>query len=328
MGWYAFLLNHVIRPYLPLLFPDVTITGFLFEAGEEKEDLLYKKQQDPRRYFTDTGLVYRDNIEELAYQVLVKAEGRVEYRLQRIYDEIVVDEAQDISRYGLEVIKKLLQQGHVPCLLVGDSRQSLLDSSLKSPKNKKADRLNLLDWYRQLDLSVLDICEKAETYRFNQTIADFSDSIFPDEYGFTRTTSRMNERTGHDGVFLISEDDLDAYYKEFKPIVLRRSKDSWKECDSFDPINFGVSKGRTYERVAVLATEPIRDFICKGRPLKGKAACAFYVAVTRAKYSVAVVVKAVRSNCLAPAITNVEVWSAHYCPSLFDGNEHLLKVGM
>lgn len=309
-GWYAFLTNHIVRPYLPLLFPEQRVTGFMFDPGDARKSLRYKKKTDPRRYFSETGMIYKDNLEELATELIDKAGGLVENRLRLIYDEILIDEAQDISRSGLDVIARLLRQDPVRCLLVGDSRQSLLDSSLSSRKNRKADRQNLMEWYREFEKSGrLRIDEKAETYRFNQTIAEFSDTIFQNSLGFSSTVSRMNDETSHDGVFLLAKEDLGHYIAEFNPTVLRHSSSSWRDQTARNPITFGNSKGRTYQRVIILATGAIQDFCLKGKELKDKSACAFYVAVTRAQYSVAIVIDQSRRNLIASAPLGLPVWT-------------------
>jgi len=54
-------------------------------------------------------------------------------------------------------------------------------------------------------------------------------------------------------------------------------------------INFGASKGRTYERVLIFPTKPMLDYLARSDISKLKDRSKFYVAVTRAKYSVAFV---------------------------------------
>ena len=313
-GWYAFLINHIVRPYLPLLFPGQIVSGFIFNLDDDvRERLRYKKKTDPRRYFSDSGMIYKDNLEELATGVIDKAGGLVENRLRLIYDEILIDEAQDVSRSGLDVIARLLRQNSVRCLLVGDSRQSLLDSNSSSQRNRRADRQNLMAWYREFENSgCLKIDEKEETYRFNQVIADFSDTIFPKRIGFASTVSRMNDESSHDGVFLLAKEDLDRYVEEFTPTVLRYSCSSWRDQKDRNPITFGDSKGRTYQRVIVLATRPIQDFCLKGKELEGRSACAFYVAVTRAQYSVAIAINKRRKKLIASAPPDLPVWTPQY----------------
>ena len=308
-GWYAFLLNQIVRPYLELLFPGRRIAGFLFDCSAARDMIRYKKKSDPARYFSSTGMVYKDSLEDLAVQVMQCANGLVERRLSLIYDEIIIDEVQDISRSGLDVIAKLIQQDSFGCFFVGDGRQSLLDSNLSSNKNKQADRQNLLAWYRNLSMTnQLNIEERTETFRFNQAIADFSDTIFPESFGFSPTQSRMLDRSGHDGVFLVAAEDLDEYIERYNPVILRGSKSSWKNRAELDPINFGVSKGRTYERVAILATGAIKQFCLSGEALKDKSACSFYVGVTRAMYSVAIVVNRTRNKLLGAVNGGLDVW--------------------
>ena len=167
-----------------------------------------------------------------------------------------------------------------------------------------------MEWYREFENSgLLRIDEKVETYRFNQAIADFSDTIFPKRFGFSSTVSRMNDESSHDGVFLVAKEDLCNYIAEFKPIVLRHSSSSWRDQTGQNPITFGNSKGRTYQRVIILATGAIQDFCLKGKELRDKSACAFYVAVTRAQYSVAIVINQSRKNLIASAPPVLSVWT-------------------
>lgn len=308
-GWYAFLLHHVIYPYLPLVFPKQRVNGFIFDAGDAVDKIRFKKKTDPQRYFTADALVYKDHLEELAALIMIKANGLVQNRLSQIYDEILIDEAQDISRSGLDVIDQLLKQDDVRCIIVGDSRQSLLDSSLSSTRNKGADRQKLIHWYRQFEKQgSLQIEEITETYRCNQAIAEFSDTIFSKNLDFASTVSLMHEKSSHSGVFLVAKQDLESYYTAFEPTVLRYSKTSWKDQDALHHINFGVAKGHTYEHVMILATKSIQDFCLKNKQLAGKTACSFYVAVTRAKYSVAIVVNCSRKKLLSASPTALTIW--------------------
>jgi hypothetical protein len=61
-------------------------------------------------------------------------------------------------------------------------------------------------------------------------------------------------------------------------------------------INIGVSKGSTYERVLIFPTKPMQKYLETGDATKLKAPERLYVAVTRARYSVAFVVPLAESN--------------------------------
>ncbi|MNF10555.1 hypothetical protein D3C80_2115320 [compost metagenome] len=54
----------------------------------------------------------------------------------------------------------------------------------------------------------------------------------------------------------------------------------------------------TYERVLIVPTEPIARFIASGAYLEANSASSFYVAVTRAEQSVAIVLDKAGSSSL------------------------------
>ncbi len=56
-------------------------------------------------------------------------------------------------------------------------------------------------------------------------------------------------------------------------------------------MNIGVAKGMDVERVLIWPTERMERFLDRGDELSGKACCDLYVAVTRARASVAFAVK-------------------------------------
>jgi len=137
-------------------------------------------------------------------------------------------------------------------------------------------------------MGLLEIQERVTTWRCHPIIASFSDSIFDPMWRFPETYSVNEVITGHDGVFLVSAENVDEYVQIFQPQCLRHSASSGKAF-RLDYLNFKVAKGMTYERVLIVPTEPIAKFITSGIPLEATPACSFYVAVTRAKQSVAIV---------------------------------------
>ena len=58
----------------------------------------------------------------------------------------------------------------------------------------------------------------------------------------------------------------------------------------FNAINIGVSKGRTFNRVLIFPTRPMLDYLKTEDISKAGDKSKLYVAITRAKYSVAFVV--------------------------------------
>lgn len=310
MGWYAFMIRHYVRPYLPILFSNLRPTGFIFDRAMHPKN--HFKVGGNRRYFSSNGSIYKETLPELAVKVAEAMQGAVEKRLGRIYDEIIIDEVQDISRKSLDIIERILNKSKPHLVLVGDIRQSLLDSDQTSSKNRNADRLELINWYRiHESTGRLETKELSETWRSNQGIADFSDRIFPTELGFAPTISQNKMVTGHDGVFLVHEQYLATYLEKYQPVPLRGSKASGKHLTDLEFKNIGTAKGLTYDRVIIFPTNPMLKLIANGKPLADKSACLFYVGITRARASVAIIVndetltRRLRENPFIP----IRVWA-------------------
>jgi ATP-dependent exoDNAse (exonuclease V) alpha subunit len=66
--------------------------------------------------------------------------------------------------------------------------------------------------------------------------------------------------------------------------------------------NFKGVKGATFERVLLAPTTNIESFIKKGTHLEATAAAAFYVAVTRARQSLVIVVD-------KPGASKLPIWT-------------------
>ena len=174
--------------------------------------------------------------------------------------------------------------------MVGDIRQSVLSTNPRSSKNRNYKYADAIHWFREREESgVLKIEESNTTWRFNKKIAEFSDTIFDPSWLFPETLSKNDLKTGHDGVYIVREKYAKKYVERFNPKCLRHSVSSGKQFD-FDFLNFKASKGLEFERVLVFPTEPIKKFIKSGIYLAPIPAASFYVAVTRARQSVAIIV--------------------------------------
>lgn len=281
-GWFSFLLGHWVRPYLPTLFSGHRLKGLNFDGDPGQ----YAKGE--QRFLDDEDRAYRRHLAQLAVLTNQASESAVLDRLCRVYDVIYVDEVQDFNGYDLEVLKLLLKS-RVRMHLVGDVRQALMVTNERDPKNKQYKGIGIKEWFElQEARGLLTIQHEATTWRSNQAIADFADSIFDAGWGFEKTTSVNTEVTGHDGLFAIRTEDVDAYMKAFRPMCLRYSANSARHLD-LPFTTFRMSKGRAVDRVLIAPTKAMADFLLSGTKLEPMAACSLYVGVTRARFSVAFV---------------------------------------
>jgi hypothetical protein len=286
MGWYAFLLRHCIRPYLPLLFSDVRLAGLNFD-GEPAAGMFATGRE---RYLDTLGRAYKLHLSKLATEVQARCNSASIDRLQRIYDEIYVDEVQDLTGCDLDILEALLKSTS-KIAMVGDVRQSVYDTNPRDQRHKQYRGLNMVTWFtKQASAGRLTITYSCDTWRSNQTIASFSDTVLDSAYGFSPTRSLQLGSTDHDGVFVIGSEDVAAYVETYSPLCLRQARSVAAAVDL--PFrNFGEVKGVTYDRVLIYPTGPITRFLRQGTALAAKSACGLYVAITRARHSVVFVVE-------------------------------------
>lgn len=282
MGWFSFLLSHFAKPFIPFKFLGQRVHGFNFDG------IPSRFASGKSRFFDSNGAAYACELGRLAHELVADSKGALLRRLESIYDEILIDEVQDLSSHDWEIFDVLLRSS-IDIRMVGDIRQSVLATNPRSKKNTKYSYANAITWFREREVEgLLEIKDSVITWRCQPRIAAFSDTIFNSSWGFPATQSKNETVTEHDGVYLVATEHVNAYVDKYKPQCLRHSVSSGKKF-ALDFLNFKVSKGRTYERVLIIPTEPIAKFIQTGTNLEPTPASSFYVAVTRAKQSVAIV---------------------------------------
>lgn len=288
-GWFTFLLNDCVRPYQNFVYNKRRIENIFFVEGKSAP---YTKKENTEVYFLSEGnKIYTDKISEFACVCNGRSTGAVMERLTNIYDHIYVDEVQDLAGYDLELLQ-LLFLSPIPVTVVGDTRQATYATNY-SPKNSKFKGKNIIDLFKDWEGNGLcKIEERRDCYRCNQIICDLADSLYP---SMSKTISKNSEVTGHDGLFTVRICDITEYIEKYEPQVLRWSRTA--ETEGLKALNFGLSKGQTFPRVLVFPTNGIKHFLKKNMvDDKIGNIPKLYVAITRAKYSVAFVFDGIPAN--------------------------------
>ena len=280
-SWYSFLLADGVRPYQNYVYDETRIPSIHFQEGRSAP---YARKSDIGKYFlTKSKRIYTDKIAEFACLCNSKSEGLVINRLESIYDYVYIDEVQDLAGYDFDFLELLLES-NICVTVVGDNRQATYFTNC-SPKNCQFKGKNIINLFEHWETSgTCKIFEKCECYRCNQKICDFSDKLYPD---MPKTKSLNATQTGHDGIFIVCEDELNNYIDRYSPQILR---DTAKTCTwGLPALNFGLAKGQNFDRVLIFPNKPIKDYLKNGDPLKLKAItkAKFYVGLTRDRYSVA-----------------------------------------
>ena len=260
-------------------------SGIRFTLSNGKP--VYYGEKDPLQYYFDkTGRIYSDKIAKFVVSSNKNTKGLVFNRIKRIFPNIYVDEIQDLAGYDLEIIKGLYKEG-VNLLMVGDPRQVTYLTHNES-KNKKYSSGRIEDFVRAFCKEVeIDTLTLNRSYRNHPLICDYANMLYP-QMAPCQSCSRFT--SFHDGIFFITPDLVESYINLYHPIQLR-DKRSVKVSDNALVFNFGESKGLTFDRVLIYPTNPMKAWLANASSeLKPESRSRLYVAITRAKFSVAFVV--------------------------------------
>ena len=321
-GRFSFLLQHGVRPYQgamnDMLFKN-DIKGMLLSEGksapkcDSKGQPLFLKGRIPiyygendfkKFYFTNNWNIYSDKISKFIVGCNEKTNGEIISRISRIYAHIFIDEVQDLAGFDLSIIKLLLESD-IEIILVGDPRQVtyLTNHYNKYPKYKNGKIKEFIqnECNSLIDENTIDETTLKKSHRNNKDICDYSSRLYP-EFAKSEPCNCeecRNNVTEHEGVFLVRTIDIKEYLIKYKPIqLIWNSKTPTKS--SFPALTFGKSKGKTYDRVLIYPTPNVINWIkdnnynfTKGNSYKKEKLESvrekFYVALTRARHSVAIV---------------------------------------
>ena len=300
-SWYSLLLSDFIKPYQCTLalkskhykqersirIPDNYVSSIAF----------YNTEQPPRWYnsthiqyfLNQRGDVIPDRASHLAFLCNEHSKGKAIARMEQIYSDVLFDELQDYAGWDLELIS-LLFKSKIKVTCVGDYKQATYRTNI-SPKNSQYRDENIRNYFKLLESrNLCSISYANTTRRFNQEICDFINTIHGDVESVVSPEPDMKfeGQAENTGVYLIDQKYLSDYCSFYSPVILRYDKNSkinfYHECRVY---NYGGSKGATYERVVVIPVSTSLPFIENGTKIaSSQTRSKFYVACTRAKYSV------------------------------------------
>lgn len=290
--WFSFLLQHGVRPFQGGLF-EKEITGLILVNSQSGLKYYFKgkpiyfseEKEFERHYFSKEIKIYSDKISKFVFRCNENSGGAVIERLCKIYSHIFIDEVQDLAGYDLELLK-LLFKASSNTLLVGDPRQGTYSTN-SSAKNKKFKKAAIINFFEDDSLGIeTDTTSLTTNYRCNEVICKLSNKLFAD---LPPTTSGNTDLTAHDGIFLVREVDVIEYLKTHSPVQLRENVKT-EVNENYRVMNFGESKGLSFDRVLIYPTNPILKWLADNNSeLAPTSRSKLYVALTRARYSVGII---------------------------------------
>lgn len=310
VGWYSFLLDFWIRPFkgsvIDFLYDNHV--GMVYTEGQSgitktKDGKTLATYHDSVEKFLDKKKknLYSDKLCEFAYLCYKANPISLLERLSNIVDTLFFDEAQDLSGWDFEIIKVILKsQSEIKCILCGDPRQHTYSTSA-SPKNKKYNGIiNLYviekvntkrKIFAEIDTTTLNL-----SHRCVQQICDFASKVSC-EHPKSNTCQcvkccKDREMFPHStGMFLLKKKDVIAYTAKYNPISLVWDSRQELIVKTETIYNYGESKGLQADSSLIYPTAPVLEFLRSGNNrLKIVTKSKLYVAITRARYSAAIVV--------------------------------------
>lgn len=259
-----------------------------YSCNKCKNPIYFSEEKEfENHYFTKDINIYSDKLSKFVFRCNKKSKGEVIDRISRIYPYIYIDEFQDFSGYDLEILD-LFFKCNSEILLVGDPRQSTYSTN-NNPKYKKYKGAKIIDFFTQKE-SVLEIDKTSLSinYRCHNDICKLSNKLFLDYAPVGSDNDYINQE--HCGIFKISQKEKDEYLQKYNPVQLRYDR-RVKVNQDYRVMNFGDSKGLTFDRVLIYPTKDFCKWLKNNDTILNEESCSkFYVALTRAKYSVAIVI--------------------------------------
>lgn len=287
LPWFTFLLKECVRPYQQFMVTE-RINGLQLVNGSSTQGI---PERDVRRFFLNKKhCIYSDKLANFAFKLNKISGGLSSKRLFKLYSIIFIDEIQDMAGYDFELIKLLHEVG-INVVMAGDLRQTISPNHFDNKNKKYFGHIDNYINENKLDIEI-DTKTLNKTYRNIPKICEFANKFYPE---MLSCSSANMEKTNHDGIYILKKSQVSQYYKIYHPVILRDSKKTKIDFHLTSQLivyNFQKSKGLGFDRVLIYPTGELLQWIKNPKhELKARTRAKSYVAVTRARFSVAFVVK-------------------------------------
>lgn len=295
MTWFAFLLAHGVRPFRhPAI--DFRVSGLFLDEGRPPRS--QARKNNLRYYCTADNKVHSGRLAELTIDCDLASDGEVFDRIGNIFDLVCIDEVQDMSGYDYEVIRRLADCCN-DLVVVGDPRQRTYCTNFSS---KNSSYETFFDYAKKQMGIEPDSTTLNDSFRCPQEILSIANKLFPEFPPTNSAAKRSNQE--NIGIHIVPASLVREYIRRLSPVQLRWS--STKDTDeSAETLNMGDSKGLSFERVLLYPTAKMEDwFLGNTAALDSQSAKSkLYVALTRARYSVGVVLDSEKARN-----ANFDIW--------------------
>lgn len=300
-GWFSFLLQDCLKPYQCVLNKDLFVKKLGFKYWNEgrsglryysKGRPVYWGEKDFFQYYFDSDLsIYSDKLSKYVVRIYENDRSLIFNRLSKIYGYVFIDEVQDLAGYDLDIVRKIYAN-IANVIAVGDPRQTTY-STHHSQKYEKYSKGKIKNYFLE---HLNDICEIDEvtlckSHRNEPIICHISSQLFPDFTPSESCECCNDSHIEHLGVFYVPESKKLSYLEKFRPVQLRWDSNNKQVNSNYPAMNIGSSKGLTLERVILYPTSHMVDWFKDDKKIFAQQTQSkFYVGLTRARYSLGILI--------------------------------------
>lgn len=282
--WMTFVMRHGVRPFQSSILGRINAVRKVFLSHKPPPRRKDVGKGSAGWYMQSSSEINSQRIADFAVVANEQTDGAVVKRLESIYDKILIDEFQDLKGFDLAIME-LLAGSSIDLTIVGDLRQNVLASCYSLKNRKLSAPVEMEQWLTEL-VGESNIRHSTESRRCNQLICDVASRTHP---GLQPLSSISTTTAAHHGIFQISDSEVEAYVREHGAVVLKYDKREMRALRHGAP-NIGECKGAEFSHVVIYPTKSWRDFVASGFKKAPRSPDKLYVAMTRARHSVAFVI--------------------------------------
>lgn len=293
-SWFSFLLQHGVKPFQAYLYDDhveglllvSTKSGVRF-TNSKGIPVPWKESEVDKHFFSPSRKIYSDKISKFVIRVNDLSGGKVVQRIANLFEDIYVDEVQDLAGYDLKIIKELMVSPANFCM-VGDPRQVTYNTHFPDVYKKYMNG-KIKDFVenecKKIPI-IIDSSSLKTSHRNRTDVCKLSSQLYP---FLDCPDSDNNTVSEHDGMFFIDSKNLDAYLEKYKPMQLRLKINSRHIHPDYPVFNFGDSKGKSFNRTIIFPTSDMKLWLKNhSTSLAPLTRAQLYVALTRTRQSLAI----------------------------------------
>ncbi len=188
--YFSFLYQFCFRPYCSYLIKD---KSYRWEGPPRVKPWDPSAQKDhPRHYWDANRYLYYNRVAK--YLINNGVVPKIVARLDRFFDQLLIDEIQDFASYDFDFIIEIAK-ARADCLYVGDFHQHTFDTSRDGNKNTnlyKNGVTKFTDRFRGNGFDV-DTTSLERTYRCTQQVCDF----ITNDIGIPISSNRLEKSKVH-----------------------------------------------------------------------------------------------------------------------------------